>query len=344
MKRKIVALTEGYTNPQTAKTARNLIHYCPEEVVAIFDRDNTGKTSLELLGVGDVPIVGSLSELRNANTLVISIALPGGKLPQSYKDIILEAISKKMNIVSCGHEFISEDPDLVSAAQAAGVSLNDVRKNNEHDVAKREGISSSCLRIITVGNDCSLGKMVTSLEIARSLKRSGVDAKFVATGQTGILIEGDGIPIDAVVGDYINGAAEKLILQNQHHDILIIEGQGSIVHPRYSAVTLGLLHGTLPHGMIMCYEVGREYVHNMRGIKIPQLEVVVRLFEEMASVMFPSKVIGFALNSKNVSAMDAEKEREKIKKQFGLPACDVVRNGPAELTQAILKFQKEVVL
>ena len=248
-----------------------------------------------------------------------------------------------MNVVSCGHEFISDDPDLVSAAKCAGVLLKDIRKNNERDVAHRKGINPNCLRILTVGNDCSLGKMVTSLELARALQKRGYDAKFVATGQTGILIEGDGIPIDAVVGDYINGAAEKLILQNQHHDILLIEGQGSIVHPRYSSVTLGLLHGTMPHGMIMCYEVGREYVHNMPGIKIPPMETVIKLFEEMAFVMFPSKVIAFALNSKNVSELETEKERERIKKQFGLPACDVVRHGPDELLDAIIDFREKVI-
>jgi len=343
MIRKIVALTEGYSNPQSAKTARNLIYYCPGETVALFDRFNVGKTSLELLGVGDVPVIGSLEDVKDANTLIMSVALPGGKLPQTFKEVMLKAISKKINIISCGHEFISDDQDLISAAKLAGVSLKDIRKNNERDVAHRKGIRTNCLRILTVGNDCSLGKMVTSLELARALQKRGCDAKFVATGQTGILIEGDGIPIDAVVGDYINGAAEKLVLQNQHHDILILEGQGSIVHPRYSSVTLGLLHGTMPQGMIMCYEVGREFVHNMHEIRIPPMDVIVRLFEEMASVMFPSKVIGFALNSKNISELEAEKERERIKKQFGLPTCDVVRHGPGELLEAILNYKNGII-
>jgi uncharacterized NAD-dependent epimerase/dehydratase family protein len=341
MIRKIVALTEGYSDPQSAKTARNLIYYCPGEVVALFDRLNIGKTSFELLGVGNVPVIGSLDEIKDADTLIMSVALPGGKLPQSFKEIMLGAISRKMNVISCGHEFISDDPDLVLAAKSAGVSLKDIRKNSARDVAHRKGIRADCLRILTVGNDCSLGKMVTSLELARALQKKGHNAKFVATGQTGILIEGDGIPIDAVVGDYINGAAERLILQNQHHDILIVEGQGSIVHPRYSSVTLGLLHGSMPHGMIMCYEVGREFVHNMPGIKIPPMETVVKLYEDMASVMFPSKVIGFALNSKKVSDSEAENERKRIKKQFGLPACDVVRHGPEELVEAIINSRKK---
>lgn len=343
MKRKIIALTEGYTNPKSAKTARNLIYYCPDDVVALFDRKNAGKTSSELLGVGNVPVIGSLNDSVTANTLLMAVALPGGKLPNDYKAIMLEAISKKMNIISCGHEFISEDFELVEAAKKAGVVLQDVRKNNEREVAHRTPFNPNCLRILTVGNDCSLGKMVASVELARAIQKKGYDAKFAATGQTGILIEGDGIPIDAVVGDYINGAAEKLILQNHHHDIIIIEGQASIIHPRYSSVSLGLLHGTMPHGMIMCYEAGREYVHNMPGIKIPPIDVVVKLTEEIASIMFPSKIIGFALNTHRVSDAAAKKERLRIKTEFGLPACDVVRDGPDELVEAILEYKKQVI-
>lgn len=342
--RRIIALTEGYSNPQSAKTARNLIYYCPGEVIALYDRSNIGKTSFDLLGVGSVPVIGSLKDADDANTLIMSVALPGGKLPKSFKEIMLQAVSMKMNVISCGHEFITDDADLVAAAKTNRVTLKDVRKNSERDVAHRKGINSNCLRILTVGNDCSLGKMVTSLELARALQKRGFDAKFAATGQTGILIEGEGIPIDAVVGDYINGAAEKLVLQNQQHDMMIIEGQASIVHPRYSSVTLGLLHGTMPHGMIMCYEVGRKFVHNMPGIKIPAMNVVMKLTEEMASVMFPSKIIGFALNSKKVSEQEAEIERKRIKEEFGLPACDVVRDGPDELVEAILNFRKKTIL
>ncbi|NWF88840.1 MAG: DUF1611 domain-containing protein [Ignavibacteriaceae bacterium] len=342
MPRKIVALTEGYSNPHSAKTARNLIYYCPKEVVAIFDRNNVGKTSFELLGVGNLPVIGSLDDIDDANTLIMSIALPGGKLPKQYKEIMMQAIFKKMNVVSCGHEFISEDPDLVLAAKSNGVLLTDIRKNNERGLANREGINPNCLRILTVGNDCSLGKMVTSIELARALQKRGIDAKFVATGQTGILIEGDGIPIDAVIGDYINGAAEKLVLQNQHHEILVIEGQGSISHPRYSPVSVGLLHGTMPHGMIMCYEVGREFVNNMPGIKIPAMDVLVKLIEKLASVMFPSKVIGFAMYTKKISVDAAKNERIRIKEQFGLPACDVIRDGPEELIEAIINYKHEL--
>ncbi len=154
------------------------------------------------------------------------------------------------------------------------MEIHDVRKNNERDVANRRNLREDCLRIHTVGQDCSVGKMLASVEITLGLKARGHDAKFVATGQTGIMIEGDGCPVDCVVSDFVNGAVEKLVLANQHHDILVVEGQGSLSHPRYSAVTLGLLHGCVPHGMIMVYEAGRRTCYGMDYVPLTPLAEV----------------------------------------------------------------------
>src|SRR5690606_12335563 len=151
--------------------------------------------------------------------------------------------------------------------------------------ALRQGIRQECLRIHTVGNDCSIGKMVASIEISRALQKAGHDAKFVATGQTGIMIEGDGCPIDCVVADFVNGAAERLVLQNQQHELRLIEGQGSLLHPAYSAVTLGLLHGSQPDGLILCYEAARPEIHNYPGMKFPPLTKVREVYEQMANLM-----------------------------------------------------------
>ncbi|NMB81087.1 MAG: DUF1611 domain-containing protein, partial [Ignavibacteria bacterium] len=319
------------------------IYYSPQEVLGIFDRENTDKTSKELFGTGDVKVISSFEEVRTADTLVIGVATAGGKIPKSYRPIILEAISRGMNVIAPTHEFLTDDSEIKIAAEKNKVQLIDLRKNNEKEVAHRRGIRENCLRIQTVGNDCSLGKMIVSLEITNNLKKRNLDAKFVATGQTGILIEGDGIPIDAVVGDYINGAAEKLVLKNQHHDIIMIEGQGSLFHPRYSSVTLGLLHGSIPHGLIMCYEMGREYVAGMEGIKLPSIEKAIEIYEQMASIMFPCKVIGIAINSRHFSKEESDKERERIKREFNLPACDVIRHGSDELADAIIEFQRKVI-
>lgn len=343
MSRKIIILSEGLTNPHQGKTARNLIQYKPEEVIAIYDRTQIGKSSRELLGVGDVPVIDCFESAPLCDTLLIGVATPGGKIPATYKEIILEAISRNMNVINGLHEFLSHDPDISKAARENNIKLFDIRSNEEKDVVHRKGINPNCLRIHTVGNDCSLGKMIVSLELNTALRKAGYDAKFAATGQTGILIEGDGVPIDAVVGDFINGAAEKLILKNQHHEIINIEGQGSLVHPRYSSVTLGLLHGCIPHGLIMCYEMGREYIHGMDNIKIPPLEEVIKLYEAMANVMHPCKVIGIAINSRKYSPYEADYERQRVKEKFGLPACDVIRHGSEELVNAVLELKDTTI-
>jgi uncharacterized NAD-dependent epimerase/dehydratase family protein len=184
--------------------------------------------------------------------------------------------------------------------------------------------------------------MLASVEITNGLKARGNDAKFVATGQTGIMIEGDGCPIDCVVSDFVNGAVEKLVLANQHHEILVVEGQGSLSHPRYSAVTLGLLHGCVPHGMIMVYEAGRTKVLGMDHIPLRPLATHIEINEMMASLAMPSRVIGIAMNSRLLSNDDAEAERRRVRDEFGVPVCDVLRHGPHDLVDAVLALQREL--
>ena len=340
MSRKIVCLTEGHTNPHTAKTAASVIRYRPDEAVAVLDSTNAGGDLPSLLGVGhNVPIIASLAEApADANTLLLGIAPPGGKIPPSWRPTILEAIARGMDILAGLHDFVSDDPEFAAAAKARGVKLIDVRKNNEKTIARRAGINPNCLRIHTVGHDCSIGKMCVAIEVTNALKRQGYDAKFVATGQTGIMVEGDGLPIDCVPADFIAGAAEKLVLQNQHHQILLIEGQGSLVHPSYSGVTLGLLHGSQPQGLILCFEVGRERVTGIEAMTIPPLTDIKRLNEQMASVMHRCEVLGIGMNSRRVSAAEAEQERARRVAEFGLPVCDVYRDGPDKLAEAVATF------
>src|SRR6185503_19118560 len=209
--RRIVILTDGRTTPTSAKTASCVVRYKPEEVVALLDTTQPGKTAGELLGVGgSIPVVANLADAPSANTLLIGIAPSGGKLPPAWREILLEAIERGMNIVSGLHDFLSSDPEFAAAAAKRGVQIHDVRKNNERDVANRLNLREDCLRIHTIGQDCSVGKMLASVELAIALKKRGYDAKFVATGQTGIMIEGDGCPVDCVVSDFVNGAVEKL--------------------------------------------------------------------------------------------------------------------------------------
>jgi uncharacterized NAD-dependent epimerase/dehydratase family protein len=340
MSRKIVILT-AQLESATPKTAINLLRYRPGEIVAVVDAHHHGKTCEELFGIGGAtPVFGSLESVSEADTLMLGTAPAGGKLPLEMKTVILDALRRGMKVVSGLHDFLSQDPELAAAAQRHGAVIHDVRQNDERDVAQRQGIDERCLRIHTVGHDCNVGKMVVSLELARALQAFGHRAKFVATGQTGIMIEGDGCPVDAVVVDFINGAAEKLVLRNQHQEILLIEGQGSIVHPRYSAVTLGLLHGCMPDGLILCYEVGRRTIAGMAQVALPPLAAFIQLYETMANTMHPCRVIGVAMNSRRVTPGEAADERKRVRDELGLPVCDVLRDGPDELVRAIknLKF------
>ncbi|QNN24363.1 DUF1611 domain-containing protein [Planctomycetales bacterium ZRK34] len=343
MSRRIVILTEGLTDPLTAKTAVCLLRYRPEQVVAVLDSTRAGATTDQTLGCGgDTPVIAALDQADGANTLVIGVAPPGGRLPAAMRQAVLDALGRGWTVEAGLHEFLCNDEQFTAAAQASGATLCDVRKNSERDVTTRQGIDESCLRVHTVGHDCSCGKMVTAVEVTRGLETRRLDAKFVATGQTGILVEGDGIPIDCVVADFINGAAEKLVKQNQHHQVMVIEGQGTLVHPRYSSVTLGLLHGSMPDALIMCYEVGRTQVHNMNHVTIPPLEKIIEIYEQMAGVMHPCKVIGLAMNSRKVDAKTADQQRREMRDRFGLPVCDVIRHGPDELVDAVIAHGRRI--
>jgi uncharacterized NAD-dependent epimerase/dehydratase family protein len=240
----MIIVTEGFHDAHTAKTAICTLRYRSEEVVAVLDREIAGKTCQEVFHVGgEIPLVASLKDAPQANTLLIGIAPPGGKIPPPWRPILLEAIARGMTLLSGLHDFLKHDAEFVRAAALSGATLVDLRDNDEHDVNKRHGLRADCLRIHTVGTDCSIGKMVAAVEVADGLRRAGVDAQFVATGQTGIVVAGGGCAVDRVIADFVAGAAEKLVLANQHHEVIVVEGQGSLFHPRYSGVTLSLLHG-----------------------------------------------------------------------------------------------------
>ena len=342
MARKILILTEGLTSPHSAKTACSVIRYRRDEVVGVLDTTVPPQPCQALLEVGgDLPVVNSLDALPGANVLLIGIAPTGGTLPAPMRALVLGAIERGLDVESGLHEFLNDDAEFAAAARATGSTLRDLRRNNERDVAKRQNISADCLRIHTVGHDCSVGKMVVSIEVARGLARRGADAKFIATGQTGMLVEGDGCPVDAVVADFISGAVEKLILEHQHHEVLVIEGQGSLTHPCYSAVTLGLLHGCLPDGLIYCYEMGRNMAKGTNHIELPTMESQRELYLAMANTAHPCRFIGVAINSRCAEEAAYRAERDRIESEWNLPACDVFRENAEPLVDAVLEMLKD---
>lgn len=341
--RRIALLTEGFSQPFYAKTAMSLLRYRPDDVVAVLDAGEAGKTAADLFGVGgDTPIVAGLDGLK-ADAVFLGIAAPGGRLPEAWRGLIGDALRRGADVVSGMHDFLADDSEFAALAAESGAALVDVRKNRERDTSTGLPFRPGCLRVHAVGHDCSVGKMVVTLELERELVRRGVDAKFLATGQTGIMIAGAGVPIDCVVSDFVNGAAEALVRRNEAHDVLLIEGQGSVSHPSFSGVTTGLLHGCAPHGLIYCYEVGRTRVKGLDGVEIPPHRRLIDVYETLASLRQPCRVIGVAINGSKVSLEEAEAERDRIQAELGLPVCDVYRHGAGVLADAVSELRRDVI-
>ncbi len=342
--RRIAIITDGYSTPFLAKTAISLLRYRSADVVAVIDQEAAGQTAQQLLSAGgETPVVGRLDEVPEVDALYIGIAPPGGKLPESWRPVILAALRRKLDVVSGLHEFLCEDDEYSQLAAQTGSQLIDVRRNRHKTTAQGRSFPRDCLRIHSVGQDCTVGKMITTVELQRHLAGSGHDAKFLATGQTGIMISGEGVPIDCVVADFVNGAAEQLVAENEQHAFLLIEGQGSISHPAFSAVTLGLLHGCAPDGLVFCYEAGRHQVKGLDGVDIPPLVDQMRAYEVLANLRHPCRVIGVAVNTRTLSEQAAADELARAESLFQLPACDVYRTGPEKLAQACLELRREVL-
>ena len=344
---RFVILAEGLFGPHSSKTASACIRYTPERVVAVIDSTQAGRTAQDVLGFGGaIPIVATLEEAlhRAPNALLIGIAPPGGQLPAAWRATILAAVDRKLALWSGLHFFLSDDAEIAARARAAGVAIHDLRKPPT-DLPVSSGrvreIDGRATVVLTVGSDCNIGKMTTQLQVRDALRARGVPVAFAATGQTGILIEGWGISVDAVVADFIGGAAERLVLQAADRaDLILVEGQGSIIHPSYSGVTFGLIHGSLPHAMVLCTQPTRTAIRRQEWVPIPSLSDLVRMHEAVAAPLRPAPVIAIALNTFDLSDADARSAIARAEAETGLPATDPVRFDPAPLVDAITAFHE----
>ena len=274
---RIALLTDGCSSPDYAKTAISLLRYREPDIVAVIDRQQVGKTAQDLFRTG-APCRWCQSGGIRARDAVY-LGTPQRAARYRHLALLIDAIRRGIDVVSGLHEFLVDDPAYVRLAEQSGSQLVDVRRNRFKSTAQCRRFPEHCIRIHSVGHDCSVGKMVTTLEVERELKARGERAKFLATGQTGIMITGEGAPIDCVVSDFVNGAVEQLVAQNEQHDFLMIEGQGSIAHPAFSAVTAGLLHGCAPQGLIFCWEAGRTEIKGLNQAPIAPLD------QQMAAVL-----------------------------------------------------------
>jgi uncharacterized NAD-dependent epimerase/dehydratase family protein len=341
-----LVLADGSFGSFSSKTANACIRYSPERVVGVLDSTKAGRTAQDVLGFGGaIPVVGSLAEgLRlRPNALLIGVAPQGGQLPPEWRSIVRGAIEAGLDIWSGLHFFIGDDPELARAAIQRGVTIHDLRKPpKELPVATGRVRDVASTVVLTVGSDCNIGKMTAALQVRDGLRERGIRVAFAGTGQTGILVEGWGIAVDAVVADFIAGAAEHLVLEAARDaELVLVEGQGSIIHPGYSGVTYGLMHGSLPHAMVMCTQPSRTTIRNNPWLPIPPLAELVRLHETVVAPLRPAPVIAIALNTFDLSDEEARAAIARATEETGLPATDPVRYDPAPIVEAIAAFHRE---
>jgi uncharacterized NAD-dependent epimerase/dehydratase family protein len=336
-------IADGDFGPMTSKTANSVIRYHPERTVAVLDREHAGRTVQDVLGFGGaIPVVGSMREglARGPSAVLIGIAPKGGQLPSEWLAWLGEALDAGCDIWNGLHTFLSNDAVLAAKARAKGARLLDLRRPPA-DLPIASGLAKEVdpLVVLTVGTDCNVGKMTAQLQLTKKLNDRGIRTRFVPTGQTGIMIEGWGIAVDAVVADFIAGAAEWLTVEgSKNADVVLVEGQGSINHPGYSGVTLGLLHGSCPDALILCHQSTRQYIGDYREaawLRIPPLTEYVRLYESTGAAVHPTRVIGISLNTYDMSDVEARRACDQAQRETGLPATDPVRFDPGPLVNAI---------
>lgn len=362
------ALAEGRFGIVGSKTAASAIRYLPERVSAVLDSEHAGGTADAVLGFGaGIAVVASLEEALSAtprpDSLLIGVAPQGGVLPEAWRPIVKEAIRAGLDVWSGLHGFLAEDPELAGLAEAAGVRLIDLRRPPpELPVAAGRAAGVDALRVLTVGTDCNAGKMTTGLELRRELERRGIGTSFAPTGQTGILLEGWGVAVDAVVADFVAGAAESLVLAAggvagaptpvpggwretpppgaPGARVVLVEGQGSLLHPGYSGVTLGLLHGSMPQAMVLCWVPSRRTIYSGRydWVEIPPLDEVVHMYEAAGSWIRPPeapRVVGVAAATYDLGEAEARRAVEEARERTGLPVTDPIRFGVGPLADAV---------
>jgi D-glutamate N-acetyltransferase len=333
---RLLILAEGFSgDPHYGKTARGVLAYGERPVVALVDSVRAGETQ------GGVPIVGSVAEglQFDPTTALVGVATQGGRFPPAWRALLREAIESGLHVENGLHEFIAGDEELAPLAAARGVELRDLRRPPP-DLNTPTGVNLELpvRTVLTVGSDCAIGKMTVSLELDRAARARGLASRFVPTGQTGIAIAGWGIAVDAVVSDFLAGATEQLVVEGHERggELLMVEGQGSLIHPAYSGVTLGLLHGAAPHALVLCHMAGEREVEGYPGHPLLPLAELVDLHERMSLPARRATVAAIALNTRRLDDEQARSAVEAAADETGLPADDPVRFGPDRLLDAVL--------
>jgi len=340
--KRYLVLAEGKSHdPHYGKTARGVIKYASDPVVAILDSTHAGES------YDGIPVVATVDEaLRfEPTTAIVGVATQGGRFPSEWRELLKSCIAAGLDVENGLHEFLGDDAEMAELAGRRGVELRDLRRPPpDLSVPTGENLQVDAAIVLTVGSDCAIGKKTVAVELDREARSRGIASQFVPTGQTGIAIAGWGIAVDAVVADFLAGAAERLVVEGARRGgrLLFVEGQGSIVHPLYSGVTLGLVHGSAPHAFVLCHKAGATEVEGSPGHPIPPLGELVELHERISLPARPARVVCVAVNTAGLDEASARRAIADAEADTGLPAADPVRFGAASLVDAILAALEEM--
>ena len=312
-----------------AKVAQGIRDWRPENAVGQFRLPDCGAD----LGIADMTL--AQAQKAGAKTLVIGVANRGGVISQVWKEVLIEALNMGYDIASGLHNLLQDEADLVAAADANGRQLHDVRiPSVDYPIAN--GVKRSGKRCLAVGTDCSVGKMYTALAMDKEMRARGMKSTFRPTGQTGILITGGGVPLDAVIADFMAGSVEWLTPDNDADHWDLIEGQGSLFHVSYSGVTMALVHGGQPDALILSHEPTRMHMRGLPDYQQPSLHALRDTALTLARVANPAcEVIGVSVNTQHLSDQEALDYCARVEAEMGLPTVDPFRHGAGRLVDAL---------
>jgi uncharacterized NAD-dependent epimerase/dehydratase family protein len=334
-----VALLAHEQFPGHAKTAVGILRYADHDVVSVLDRERAGERVADHLDdVQDAPIVAGMDDVPACDALIIGIAPIGGGFDKSWRPDVRAALERECDVLAGLHYLLGENEEFARLAEQHDAELRDVREPpKDLDVAEGTAGEVDARVILTVGTDCSSGKMTSSFELRDAARKRGLDAAVVPTGQTGIMITGWGIAIDRVIADFAAGAMEQLVHEASDHDVLIVEGQGALAHPAYSGVTTAILHGSQPDALALCHVAGQEQVGGYPDYSLPDPETYATLYEDVAAPVSPATVDAGLLNTQELSDEHAREAMDDFGERLGVPATDPVRFDADAALDALLE-------
>ena len=335
-----VAILAHEQFPDRAKTAVGILRYGDDEVVAVLDRTRAGeRVSDHVPDMQDAPIVAGIDDVNEPlDALVVGIAPIGGGFDETWRADVRGALERGCDVIAGLHSFLADDEAFARLADEHDCELRDLRRPPD-DLTVSDGTASEVDAevVLTVGTDCSSGKMTTTFELTRTARERGIDAGVVPTGQTGIAIENYGIAVDRVVSDFAAGAVERMVEERAaDHDVLFVEGQGAIGHPAYSGVTTSILHGAMPDRLVLCHVAGREAVHGYEHVPIPPVGEYADRYESVAHPVASADVVAGALNTQQLDDDPAGAAVEEYADAIDAPATDPVRFDANEILPAAL--------